>query len=179
MSKETILILDKENHTRWILKAFLEGERYIVIAVDTVERALQNFAEFEVSGLITEYWIDQASTLDTIRQLKARSPEAYVMMLTTDDVGEKEYGELMGAGVDDYFVKPAPTWKILIHLKKGLKQRSTLLQKKRLEHELARLKEKGEVDDAGVIEKGDEDSAREIEESIAVPENRVGSKSAN
>jgi DNA-binding response OmpR family regulator len=170
--------LDKENHTRWILKALLEAERYIVIAVDTVERALQNFAEFEVSALITEYWIDQVSTLDTIRELKARSPEAYVMMLTTDDVGEKEYEELISVGVDDYFVKPAPTWKILIHLKKGLKQRSILLQKKRLEHELVRLKEKGEDVGAGVTEKGDEDSAQEIEESVPVPENRVGSKAA-
>ena len=143
MPKETVLILDTEGHTRWVLKALLENEEYLVIAVETMERALQNFSEFEVSGLITEYRIDQSSTLDMIRELKTRFPEAYVMMLTADEVTEKEYEEIISAGVDDYFVKPFPSWKILPHLRKGLKQRNTVLHKKRLEHEFSRMKGKG------------------------------------
>jgi len=143
MPKETVLILDRESHTRWVLKALLENEEYLVIAVETMERALQNFSEFEVSGLITEYRIDQSSTLDMIRELKMRFPEAYVMMLTADEVTEKEYEEIISAGVDDYFVKPLPSWKILPHLRKGLKQRNTVLHKKRLEHEFSRMKGKG------------------------------------
>jgi DNA-binding NtrC family response regulator len=143
MPKETVLILDRESHTRWVLKALLENEEYLVIAVETMERALQNFSEFEVSGLITEYRIDQSSTLDMIRELKTRFPEAYVMMLTADEVTEKEYEEIISAGVDDYFVKPLPSWKILPHLRKGLKQRSSVLHKKRLEHEFSRMKGTG------------------------------------
>jgi len=143
MPKETVLILDRESHTRWVLKALLENEEYLVIAVDTMERALQNFSEFQVSGLITEYRIDQFSTLDMIRELKTRFPEAYVMMLTADEVTEKEYEEIISVGVDDYFVKPLPSWKILPHLRKGLKQRNTVLHKKRLEHEFSRMKGKG------------------------------------
>jgi DNA-binding NtrC family response regulator len=144
MPKETVLILDRESHTRWVLKALLENEEYLVIAVEAMGRALQNFSEFEVSGLITEYRIDQSSTLDMIRELKTRSPEAYVMMLTADEVTEKEYEEIISAGVDDYFVKPFPSWKILPHLRKGLKQRSLVLHKKRLEQEFSRMKGKGE-----------------------------------
>ena len=144
MPKETVLILDRESHTRWVLKALLESEEYLVIAVETMGRALQNFSEFQVSGLITEYQIDQASTLDMIRELKARFPEAYVMMLTANEVTEKEYEEIISAGVDDYFVKPFPTWKILPHLRKGLKQRSLVLHKKRLEQEFSRMKGKGD-----------------------------------
>jgi len=143
MPKETVLILDRESHTRWVLKALLENEEYLVIAVETMERALQNFSEFQVSGLITEYRIDQFSTRDMIRELKTRFPEAYVMMLTADEVTEKEYEEIISAGVDDYFVKPLPSWKILPHLRKGLKQRNTVLHKKRLEHEFSRMKGKG------------------------------------
>ena len=144
MPKETVLILDRESHTRWVLKALLENDEYLVIAVETMERALQNFSEFQVSGLITEYRIDQSSTLDMIRELKTRFPEAYVMMLTADEVTEKEYEEIIGAGVDDYFVKPFPSWKILPHLRKGLKQRSLVLHKKRLENEFSRMKGKGQ-----------------------------------
>ena len=163
MRKETILILDKENHTRWVLKALLENEKFIVIAVDTIERALQNFSEFQVSGLITEYRIGRATTLDTVRELKSRAPEAYVMMLTADELTDKEYEQAISAGVDDYFVKPFPSSKILVHLGKGLKQRSVLLQKRRQEEELGRLKEKTESQAGKSPESPAADEAKDAE----------------
>jgi DNA-binding response OmpR family regulator len=140
MSKETILILDKEFHTQWTLKTILESEKYIVLAVDTIERALQNFQEFEVSSLITEYRIDYANTPEVIRELKKNFPELYVMMLTHENLEEKEYKKIMSAGIDDFFLKPISSEKILIHLKKGLRQRKILLQKKRLEQRLNHIK---------------------------------------
>ena len=140
MSKETILILDKEFHTQWTLKTILESEKYIVLAVDTIERALQNFQEFEVSGLITEYQIDHANTPEIIRELKKNFPELYVMMLTHENLEEKEYKRIISAGIDDFFLKPISSEKILIHLKKGLRQRKMLLQKKRLEQRLNHIK---------------------------------------
>jgi len=140
MSKETILILDKEFHTQWTLKTILESEKYIVLAVDTIERALQNFQEFEVSSLITEYRIDHSHAPEIIRELKKNFPELYVMMLTHENLEEKEYKRIMSAGIDDFFLKPISSEKILIHLKKGLRQRKVLLQKKRLEQKLNQLK---------------------------------------
>jgi DNA-binding NtrC family response regulator len=143
MSKETILILDKEFHTQWTLKTILESEKYIVLPVDTIERALQNFQEFEVSGLITEYRIDHAHAPEIIREIKKSFPELYVMMLTHENLEEKEYGEIMSSGIDDFFLKPISSEKILIHLRKGLRQRKLLLQKKHLEQRLNEIKENG------------------------------------
>jgi DNA-binding response OmpR family regulator len=140
MSKETILILDKEFHIQWTLKTILESEKYIVLAVDTIERALQNFQEFEVSSLITEYQIDHANTPEIIRELKKNFPELYVMMLTHENLEEKEYKRIISSGIDDFFLKPISSEKILIHLKKGLRQRKILLQKKRLEQRLNQIK---------------------------------------
>jgi len=140
MSKETILILDKEFHSQWTLKTLLESEKYIVLAVDTIERALQNFQEFEVSGLITEYRIDHTPTPEIIRELKKHFPELYVMMLTHENLEEKEYRKIMSSGIDDFFLKPISGERILIHLKKGLRQRKILLQKRRLEHRLNEIK---------------------------------------
>jgi DNA-binding response OmpR family regulator len=140
MSKETILILDKEFHTQWTLKTILESEKYIVLAVDTIERAIQNFQEFEVSSLITEYRIDHIHIPEVIRELKKNFPELYVMMLTHENLEEKEYKRIISAGIDDFFLKPISSEKILIHLKKGLRQRKILLQKKRLEQRLNQIK---------------------------------------
>jgi len=140
MSKETILILDKEPHNQWTLKTILESEKYIVLAVDTIEKVLKNFQEFEVSSLITEYQIDHTNIHEIIRDLKKNFPELYIMMLTHENLEEKEYKKIMGAGIDDFFLKPISSEKILIHLKKGLKQRKIFLQKKRLEQRLNQIK---------------------------------------
>jgi len=140
MSKETILILDKESHNQWTLKTILESEKYIVLAVDTIEKVLKNFQEFEVSSLITEYQIDHTNIHEIIRDLKKNFPELYIMMLTHENLEEKEYKKIMGAGIDDFFLKPISSEKILIHLKKGLKQRKIFLQKKRLEQRLNQIK---------------------------------------
>jgi len=122
-----------------VLFRSLENEKYIVIAVNSIDRALQNFSEFQVSGFITEYLVDQCRTLEIIRSLKSDFPETYVMMITDEDLKDKEYEEIMAAGVDDYFLKPIPVCKILLHLKKGLKQRKICMEKKRIETELAGL----------------------------------------
>jgi len=140
MPKETILILDKDLHTQWTLRTLLESERYIVLAVDTIERALTNFQEFEVSGLITEDQINHNNVTEIIRELKKDFPELYVMMLTAENLEEREYKKIMNAGIDDLFLKPISTEKILIHLKKGLRNRKVLLQKKRLEQRLNEMR---------------------------------------
>jgi DNA-binding response OmpR family regulator len=150
MSKETILILDKEYHTQWTLRTILESEKYIVLSVDTIERALQNFQEFEVSCLITEYRIDRTHAPEIIRELKKSFPELYVMMLTHENLEEKEYGEIMSSGIDDLFLKPISSQKILIHLKKGLRQRKILLQKKYLEQRLNEIKTNGSGGEAAL-----------------------------
>jgi DNA-binding response OmpR family regulator len=145
MAKETILILDKEFHTQWTLKTLLESEKYIVLAVDTIERAIQNFREFEVSFLITEYRIGDAYTSGIIKELKKNFPELYVMMLTHENLEENEYKKIMTAGIDDFFLKPVSSEKILIHLRKGLRQRKIYIQKKRLEQRLNHIKTNGNV----------------------------------
>ena len=144
MTKETILILDNEPYIQWSLKALLETEKYLPITADTIEIALNHFSTYRISGLITEYRIDQFCTLDAIRNLKKRFPGLYVMMLTNGEVEGSQYEEIMNAGVDDFFTKPFSSEKVLLHLKKGLKQRDILLQKNRLEQELNRVAKRGE-----------------------------------
>ena len=129
MSNETILILDNEFYIQSILKIFLENGGYSVIIANTVEKALHFFSEYKIAGLITEYRIDQFCTVETIREVKKNFPELYVMMLTNSDVKENKYEEIIHAGVDDYFVKPFSFTRILLHLRKGLKEHNILLQK--------------------------------------------------
>ncbi len=139
MSKETIVVLDNERHVRWTLRNLLEGEGYTVLPSDSVGSVMPFFSEREVACLITEYWIDPVCALELVSGLKKRFPEIYVMMLTSKEMDLKKYEEMISAGVDDFFKKPFSAEKILLHLRKGLRQRDLLLQKKRLEQELERI----------------------------------------
>jgi DNA-binding NtrC family response regulator len=136
LGKETILILDTDKNVTWTLKTLLEEEGYPVVIVDSVERAIRDFTEFRVSGLITEYWIGDFRTLGAIRKFKEMFPGSYVMMITNQPLKDEEYEEMMISGVDDYFLKPMPIRKVLLHLQKGLKNRNLLIGKKQLEREL-------------------------------------------
>ena len=136
MAKETISILDTDKNIIWTLKTLLESEGHPVIILDSVERALRDFSEFQVSGLITEYWIQNLRTLGAIRKLKELWPESYVMMITHKEIDEDEYEEIMQTGVDDYFLKPMTIKRILLHLRKGLRYRNLLIEKNRLEKEM-------------------------------------------
>jgi DNA-binding NtrC family response regulator len=129
MAEETILILDAEENVTWTLKTLLENEGYSAVIINSIKRALRDFTELNVSGLITEYWVGSFRTLGAIRKLKEIFPETYVMMLTDKEIREDEYEEIMQAGVDDYFLKPIPIRKILLHLQKGLKYRGLLIEK--------------------------------------------------
>ena len=137
---ETILILDEESHTRWVLQAFLQDEHISTLAVDTIEKAEQHLSR--ASSLITEYWIDHQCALDIVRKLKKRVPGAYVMVLTNEPVKDQSYEEMIKAGVDDYFLKPISCAKVLLHLQKGLRQRHLIHQKHQLEVELNRIRKR-------------------------------------
>jgi len=135
MARETILILDTDKNITWTLKTLLENEGYPVVVADSVERATRDFLEFQVSGFITEYWIQNEQTLEVIRKLKEMCPESYVLMITDKEIKDDEYEEIMRVGVDDYFLKPMPIKKILLHLRKGLGYRNLFIEKSRLEKE--------------------------------------------
>jgi DNA-binding NtrC family response regulator len=139
MSKETILVLDNERYIQWTLKSLLEEEEYTILSSDSIGTVVPTFSEREVACLITEYWIDHFSTLEMVRGLKKRFPETYVMMLTSKELSEDKYEEILNAGVDDLFKKPFAAEKIFLHLKKGLRQRNIFLQKKQLEQELDQI----------------------------------------
>jgi len=144
MPKDTILILDNDSHCQRTLKALLESEKYIALAVDQIGRVLKNFQEFEISALIAEYRFDHL-LLEVVRQLKKRFPELYVMMLTNENLGEKEYKKAIHVGIDDVFLKPISGEKILVHLNKGLRQRRILLCKSHPEQNWSHRKSKKEI----------------------------------
>lgn len=132
MARETVIIFDYDSHTQWVLKTLLETENFIVITLSDVERLRKNFQEFEISGIITEYIVNGICMVNQIKELKKDFPHLYVMMLTDHEIGDREYKKILNSGVDDIFLKPFSSERVILHLKKGLKRRRLLIQKNRV-----------------------------------------------
>jgi len=122
MISKKILILEEDHHLRWILKTFLEFKGFSIIVSDTIEKALEIIPRVKISIFITEYWIKHSNTLEIIKKLKEISPQIYILLNTYRIIDEKEYQQIIDAGVDDLFEKPFSFDKMMIHLKKGLKK---------------------------------------------------------
>jgi len=119
---KAILILDDEAPVSWALKSILGMENYQVFIASTLEEAGHISDDEALSAVITEYRLDRDYTVETIKKLKETLPGLYIMMLTNNEVDEREYEEIIRAGVDDYFLKPFSFNRILLHLEKGLKR---------------------------------------------------------
>jgi len=78
--------------------------------------------------IIMEYVSPFVDTEEIIERVKKLFPETYLLMVTNATIDEETYERLFTIGVDDFILKPYSPDKILVHLKKGLKQRELILQ---------------------------------------------------
>ena len=140
MISKKILILEEDLHLQWILKTFLESNGFSIIVSDTIEKVSEIISKVKVSIFITEYWVNHSHTLEIIKKMKESSPQVYVLLNTNRIIGEKEYQQIINAGVDDLLEKPFSFDKMLIYLKKGSKKRSLITEKDRLEKDLPKSK---------------------------------------
>jgi len=111
----------------------LEEEKYLVETALSLKDAYELLKERQYSVIITEYIPPFETTDDMIQWVKKKAPETYIIIVTNAIVDEKTYEKLFTLGVDDFILKPYSAEKILVHIKKGLKQRDLILKFRELE----------------------------------------------
>jgi PleD family two-component response regulator len=111
----------------------LEEEKYSVETALNLAEAYQLFGQRQYSVIITEYCPPFDETDDMIRWVKKNSPGTYIIIVTNASIDEKMYDNLFTIGVDDFIPKPYSPERILVHVKKGLKQRELILRLQKLE----------------------------------------------
>ncbi len=128
MSKHWILLLDPFRNLLNAYHMILEDERYLVETASNLEGAYELFKNREYSIIITEYIPPFEATDEMIQRVKRNVPETYLIMVTNAIVDEKTYEKLFTIGVDDFILKPYSPEKILVHIRKGIKQRDLILK---------------------------------------------------
>jgi len=133
MTSNWILLLDPFRNLLNAYRMILEEEKYFVETALNLEEAYQLFGKRQYSLIITEYCPPFEATDEMIQWVKKNAPETYIIIVTNASIDEKIYDKLFTIGVDDFIPKPYSPERILVHIKKGLKQRDLVLKQQKLE----------------------------------------------
>jgi PleD family two-component response regulator len=133
MPKNSILLIDPFKNLLNAYRFILEEEDYLVETALNLKEAYRLFGKSRYSVIITEYVPPFETTDYMIRWVRKNSPETYIIMVTNASIDEKTYEKLFANGVDYMILKPYSPKKILVHIKKGLKQRDLILKAQELE----------------------------------------------
>jgi len=135
MPEHSILLVDPSQNLLNIYRMILQEEKYSVETATNVNEAFHRLSLRQYSVLITEYLYPLEDTCRMIQWLKHGSPETYILMVTDADIDETTYETLFDIGLDDLILKPSPAEKILVHVKKGIRQRDIILEKQEVERQ--------------------------------------------
>jgi PleD family two-component response regulator len=133
MPNNWILLIDPFKNLLNAYRIILEEENYLAETALNLKDAYELFKKRQYSVIITEYIPPFETTDYMIQWVKKNSPEVYIIIVTNAIVDEKTYEKLFTIGVDDFILKPYSPERILVHVKKGLKQRDLILKMQELE----------------------------------------------
>ena len=133
MSPDRILLIDPYKNLVTTYRIILEEEKYLVEIAANLEEARLLIETRPYAIMITEFLSPFHAVNDLIRLVKKKAPETCIIVLTETVVDEQTYERLFELGVDDFILKPYSPAKILVHIRKGVKQRDLVLKSLELE----------------------------------------------
>lgn len=133
---QRILVIDDDASLRRVLEYNLEEEGYEVLAAASGEEGMRLFEERQPGLLITDLKMPGMSGFDVLRQVKERSPDTLVIVITAFGAVETAV-EAMRAGAYDYITKPFNREALKLTVRKALAFTGLSSENRRLKEELA------------------------------------------
>jgi diguanylate cyclase (GGDEF)-like protein len=135
MTENWILITDPFQSILDAYRMLLEREKYLVETSRDLDEVFHKLSIRQYPIIITEYLQPFEDICHMIQWVKKNSPETYIIMVTSLLDDETIYGKLFDIGLDDFILKPYSPERILVHIRKGLRQRELVLRKQELERQ--------------------------------------------
>jgi PleD family two-component response regulator len=133
MSDNSILFLDPYKSLLITYRRILEAHDYLVETALNLDEAFQKCSLQQYAVFVTEYISPFEDICRLIQWLKHQSPETYIIMVTHADIDETTYEALFDIGLDHLIFKPCAPDRILVHIRKGMRQRNLILRKQEAE----------------------------------------------
>ena len=103
-ASKKILIVDDESEMRIALKTTLQRENYQLVCAEDGKQALEQFESHLFDLVLTDVRMPKLSGLELLREVKERSPETPVVMMTAYGTIDNAV-EAMKEGAFDYMIK--------------------------------------------------------------------------
>ncbi len=127
-----VFLLDDDELIVGMLSRVLKKEGYEVRSATSGSDAVNNIASWAPDVLMLDITLPERNGIDILRELKERSPEVEVVMLTADDTAETAI-KAMKLGAADYQTKPFNVDEVKIVI-------DSLVEKERLKQEVDYLR---------------------------------------
>lgn len=137
-NKAVVVIIDDDPNILELTSLILSSRGFGVFTANCARTGLEIIAEHEPELVLLDYMMPEVDGLSTLRQIKSRFPDTYVLMLTGK--GSEEVAvDLMKAGASEYILKPFNNRNLIERLENVLKIREIELRNKALQFEHERL----------------------------------------
>jgi DNA-binding NtrC family response regulator len=133
--KHKILVIDDDPSLRRVLEYNLEEDGYEVTVSASGSEGLQAFDELGPALVITDLKMPGIDGFQVLREIKERSPETLVMIITAFGAVETAV-EAMKLGAYDYITKPFNRDELKLVVRKALQVTSLSRENKQLRQEL-------------------------------------------
>ena len=115
-----VLIVDDEPTIRWVLAEALRGWDYETVEAETGAATLAALVTERPEAVLLDINLPDSSGLDLLREIKRRSPQTAVIMITAETLYENAVAALRG-GADDFIGKPINLEELRFALNQALK----------------------------------------------------------
>jgi CheY-like chemotaxis protein len=115
-----VLIVDDEPTIRWVLAEALRGWDYETVEAETGAATLVALVRDRPAAVLLDINLPDSSGLDLLREIKRRSPQTAVIMITAETLFENAVTALRG-GAEDFIGKPINLEELRFALDHALK----------------------------------------------------------
>ena len=128
-----ILLTDDDPDLRRVLRRTLDALGFKVLECSNGEQALRETEVRRFDAILLDVNMPGIGGIQTCRQIRSRSPELQILMLTVRD-READIVEALDAGADDYITKPF-AFRVLLARLRAITRRAERPQVARLQVE--------------------------------------------
>ena len=125
-----ILVVDDDKHTRMLLKAILQGEKYTVTTANNGEEALEVLDREHIDLVVLDIMMPKLDGYKFTEMIRESDNALPILMVTAKTLpADEKKGFLVGT--DDYITKPIDKDKLLLRIK-ALLRRAQIVSEQRI-----------------------------------------------
>ena len=125
-----ILVVDDDKHTRLLMRALLEAERYTVTLAENGVQALEMLEKHHIDLVVLDVMMPQMDGYEFTRELRAAQNDLPILMVSAKQLPEDRRQGFL-AGTDDFMVKPVDEEELLLRIK-ALLRRARIASERRI-----------------------------------------------